>query len=347
MPRDLPSGTVTFLFTDVEGSTRLLKQLRDDYAGVLATHRQLLRAAFAEQGGREIDTQGDAFFFAFARARDAVAAAADGQRALVAHDWPAGVELRVRMGLHTGEPVVGDEGYTGLGVHRAARICSAGHGGQVLLSNASRELVEDELPEGVQLRDLGEHRLKDLERAERIFELRIEGVSQEFPSLKTIEAQPSEATPFAGREEELAVAAEAAVRPIHRRRASVVLAGVASLVVVALGAYLLADRSGGQALTGVEENAVGVISADSRKIDRQIPVGANPGQIAAGEDAIWVTNSDEGTVSRIDSETGSVRQTIRVGSAPSGIAAGREAVWVANTLDRMVARIDPETNEVV
>ena len=143
MPQ-IPSGTVTFLFTDVEGSTRLLKQLREGYGDVLATHRRLLRAAVAEHGGQEIDTQGEAFFFAFARAREAVAGAAAGQRALAAEQWPEGVVVRVRMGIHTGEPVVGAEGYTGMGVHRAARICGAGHGGQVLVSNATRELVADE-----------------------------------------------------------------------------------------------------------------------------------------------------------------------------------------------------------
>src|SRR6478735_8255990 len=116
---DLPSGTVTFLFTDVEGSTRLLKQLRDAYGQVLADHRRILRAAFAEHGGQEIDTQGDAFFVAFRRARDAALAASAGQRGLAAHAWPEGAACTVRMGLHTGEPAVGEEGYHGLGVHRA------------------------------------------------------------------------------------------------------------------------------------------------------------------------------------------------------------------------------------
>jgi class 3 adenylate cyclase len=134
---ELPSGTVTFLFTDVEGSTRLLKQLRDGYGELLAEHRRILRTAFAEHGGQEIDTQGDAFFVAFRRAKDAALAASAGQRALAAHPWPKGADCRVRMGMHTGEPTVGDEGYHGLGVHRAARIMAAGHGGQILLSQAT------------------------------------------------------------------------------------------------------------------------------------------------------------------------------------------------------------------
>ena len=129
----LPSGTVTMLFTDIEGSTRLLKQLGERYGELLAEHRRLLREAFAGHGGREMDTQGDAFFVAFARARNAVEAAAEAQRALAAHAWPDGVECRVRMGLHTGEPSVGDEGYHGIGLHRGARIAAAAHGGQILL----------------------------------------------------------------------------------------------------------------------------------------------------------------------------------------------------------------------
>ncbi|HEY3105158.1 MAG TPA: adenylate/guanylate cyclase domain-containing protein, partial [Gaiellaceae bacterium] len=132
--RDLPRGTVTFLFTDVEGSTRLLKQLGERYGDVLSEHQRLLRTAFEEAGGQEIDTQGDSFFFVFPRAREAVQAAVAGQRALAKHQWLAGAPVRVRMGLHTGEPTVGEERYTGMGVHKAARIASAAHGRQILLS---------------------------------------------------------------------------------------------------------------------------------------------------------------------------------------------------------------------
>src|SRR5262245_39577199 len=136
----LPSGTVTFLFTDIEGSTRLVKALGDGYHEVLAAHQQIMRDAFAAHDGHEVDTQGDSFFVAFRRARDAVAAAIAAQRELAAHDWPEGAEVRVRMGIHTGEPVVGEQRYTGIGVHRAARVGAIGHGGQILLSNATREL---------------------------------------------------------------------------------------------------------------------------------------------------------------------------------------------------------------
>ena len=203
----LPAGTVTLLFTDIEGSTRLLQQLGERYADVLAECRQLLRSAFHQWNGHEVDTQGDAFFIAFARATDAVAAAADGQRALANHPWPDGVIARVRMGLHTGEPHLASEGYVGLDVHRAARIMSAGHGGQVLLSRTTSDLVEHALPESVSLLDLGAHRLKDLQQPSTLFQLVIEGLVADFPPLKTLDSYPNnlslQPTPFIGREKEV------------------------------------------------------------------------------------------------------------------------------------------------
>jgi predicted ATPase/class 3 adenylate cyclase len=200
--RNLPTGTVTFLFTDIEGSTSLLLELGDDYPKALADHRQLLRRAFSDHGGAEVDTQGDAFLVAFARATDAVLAATDAQRALA--DGP----VRVRMGLHTGEPIRTDEGYAGMDLHRGARIAAAGHGGQVLVSQTARELVEGELPEGLALRDLGEHRLKDLTKSQRIFQLLAEGLGREFPALSTLDSRPTNLAPqptaMIGREQELA-----------------------------------------------------------------------------------------------------------------------------------------------
>ena len=206
--RNLPSGTVTLLFTGIEESTRLLQRLGDTYASVLAQCRQLLRATFQEWNGREVDTQGDAFFIAFARATDAVLAAVDAQRALSAHAWPEGAAVRVRMGLHTGEPTLTHEGYIGMDVHRAARIMSAGHGGQVLLSQATANLVEQDLPDDLTLRDLGEHHLKDLARPKHLFQLVISGLPADFPPLKTLDTYPNnlpvQLTPFIGREQELA-----------------------------------------------------------------------------------------------------------------------------------------------
>jgi predicted ATPase/class 3 adenylate cyclase len=187
----LPAGTVTFLFTDVEGSTRLLRDLGDDYADLLAEHRRVLREAFVRHGGVEVDTQGDAFFVAFPKATDALAAASAAREALA--DGP----IRVRMGLHTGEPTRTDEGYVGIDVHRAARIAAAGHGGQILLSQATRDLAG-----GDRLRDLGVHRLTDLAAPERLYQLG----DDEFPPLKSVDQTnlPVQPTPFVGREQELA-----------------------------------------------------------------------------------------------------------------------------------------------
>ena len=206
--QNLPTGTVTLLFTDIAGSTRLLKQLGDRYAQVLAECRQVLRIAFEQWNGNVVDTQGDAFFVVFARATDAVTAAVAAQRVLISHAFPHGAAVQVRMGLHTGEPQRTLEGYVGLDVHRAARIMSAGHGGQVLLSQTTCSLVEQDLPEGVSLRDLGEHRLKDLGRPMRLFQLVISGLAADFPPLHTLEYFPNnlpvQPTPFLGREDEVA-----------------------------------------------------------------------------------------------------------------------------------------------
>src|SRR5436309_467018 len=156
--RQLPSGTVTLLFTDIEGSTLLLHELGERYAEVLAEHRRVVREAFSRHGGIEVDTQGDAFFVAFARASDAVLAAGEAQDTLA--DGP----VRVRIGIHTGEPVATEEGYVGVDVHRAARIMGAGHGGQVLVSETTRQLLETT----AELRELGDHRLKDLTAPQRL-----------------------------------------------------------------------------------------------------------------------------------------------------------------------------------
>jgi predicted ATPase/class 3 adenylate cyclase/DNA-binding CsgD family transcriptional regulator len=204
---ELPTGTITLLFTDIEGSTRLLQHLGERYADVLAECRVLMRTAFNQHHGHEVDIQGDAFFVTFARASDAVAAAVAAQHALASYSWPDGVKVLVRMGLHTGEPQRSAEGYVGLDVHHAARIMSAGHGGQVLLSQTTRDLVEHALPEGVHLQDLGAYRLKDLQQANHLFQLVIPGLPIDFPPLKTLDSYPNnlplQPTPFLGREKEV------------------------------------------------------------------------------------------------------------------------------------------------
>ena len=207
---EAPHGTITFLFSDIEHSTRLLQHLGDQYAEVLAAYRRLLREVFQAGEGYEIDTAGDGFFVAFQRATHAVAAAVAAQRAMAIHPWPAGLPVRVRLGLHTGEPTLTASGYVGLDVHRAARICAAGHGGQTLLSQTTRALVEYDPPAGVRLRDLGEHRLKDLQRPERLSQLVIPELPADFPPLKTLDSRahnlPVQPTPLIGRERASAAA---------------------------------------------------------------------------------------------------------------------------------------------
>jgi predicted ATPase/class 3 adenylate cyclase len=203
----LPTGTVTFLFTDIEGSTRLVESLGDGYAAVLERHHAVLREAIATGEGTEVGTEGDAFFAVFPSAPRAVAAASHAQRALAAEPWPPDVSLRVRMGLHTGEGRLGGDSYVGLDVHRAARVAAAGHGGQVLLSEATQALAAGDLPQGVGLADLGQHRLKDLSRPEHLWQLTIDGLPADFPPPRTLDATPNnlplQLTSFLGRRREV------------------------------------------------------------------------------------------------------------------------------------------------
>ncbi|HET9410748.1 MAG TPA: adenylate/guanylate cyclase domain-containing protein [Candidatus Dormibacteraeota bacterium] len=206
----LPIGTVTFLFTDMEGSTRLMQELGDRYVQAQIAHHEILRAAFRSGDGRELRTEGDSFFCVFESALDACGAAAEAQRNFASHEWPDGKPIRVRIGLHTGEaPLVGNE-YIGLDVHHAARVMACAHGGQVVISEATRSLVESGLGDGLSLRDLGLHRLKDLARPERLFQLVIEGVPDTFPALRTLDSTPNnlptQLTSFVGREELVAEA---------------------------------------------------------------------------------------------------------------------------------------------
>jgi predicted ATPase/class 3 adenylate cyclase len=206
-PRELPTGTVTFLFTDIQGSTRLLQRLGDGYRSVQDRHAEILRRAIAAGGGHEVRTEGDAFFVAFDSAGGSVRAAVAAQLELAEHPWPAGVDLRVRAGLHTGEGVLGGDDYLGLDVNRAARIAAVAHGGQVLLSASTHTLVEHDLPDGVRLRDVGRHRLKDLAHPEHLYELVIEGLPSDFPPPRSLDARPHnlpvQLTTFVGRRREI------------------------------------------------------------------------------------------------------------------------------------------------
>ncbi len=236
----LPTGTVTFLFTDIEGSTRLLEQLGDHYAQCLGDYRRLLRAACQTGHGREVDTQGDALFIAFPRAKDALIAAVAAQQAVARHQWPNDVSVRVRMGLHTGEPLSAETGYIGIDVHRAARICAAGHGGQILLSQTTRELVADDLPDALSLRDLGEHRLKDLARPQRLFQVVAADLPSDFPPLKSLNALPNnlpiQLTSFIGRDREVAE-----VKQLLSRTRLLTLTGVGGVGKTRLGLHVAAD----------------------------------------------------------------------------------------------------------
>ncbi len=206
---DLPAGRVTFLFTDIEGSTRLLQYLGDaEGARIFGEHRRLVRAAVAAWGGVELDDLGDGFLIVFQSAADAVRAAVEAQLALIAHPWPAGARPRVRMGLHSGDPVRAGGRYVGLDIHRAARICQAAWGDQILVSAQTRELLDAET--GVTLEDLGPHRLKDLQRAERIFQLRHPALPADFPPPRALDPRttnlPVLASTFIGRQPELRAA---------------------------------------------------------------------------------------------------------------------------------------------
>jgi YVTN family beta-propeller protein len=319
---DLPTGTVTFLFTDIEGSTTLLKSLGGErYHEVLAEHQRIVRTACAEAGGREIDTQGDSFFFAFRKAKDAVAAAIASQRALAAFDWPDGSSVRVRMGLDTGEPVVGTDRYVGLGVHRTARIMAAGHGGQILLSATTRNLAHDELPSGVALRDLGEQRLKDLDHPVRLYQVVASDMPARFPRLRTLDS---------------------ALRARLWRRRLPIAAGAIVLSAIAAG-LVLATRPGAGLV--VAPNSVGVIDAKTNKVVGQIAVGVRPGAIAVGAGSVWVANEADKTLSRIESRTRALSRTITLtGSTPTGVAAGNGAVWVAEGASGALVRVDPKYN---
>ncbi len=203
----LPTGTVTFFFSDIEGSTKLIQELGDAYPEALLAHHSIQRETLKAHHGHELRTEGDSFFIVFGSALDACAGAAAVQRALQAHQWPRQATVRIRIGLHTGEAVLVGNEYLGLEVHRAARIASAAHGGQVLLSETTRSLVENALPAELSVRELGTHRLKDLARAEHLYQLTIDGLPADFPALRTLEATPNnlptQLTSFIGRDDQV------------------------------------------------------------------------------------------------------------------------------------------------
>ena len=203
--RRLPTGTVTFLFSDIDGSTRLVQELGPAvFTDLLERHNAILRESFGRHGGIERGTQGDLFLVMFPEAPAAIAAAADVQRGLARELWPAGASVAVRIGVHTGIGRLGGDDYVGIDVNRAARVAAAGHGGQVLVSDATRALADMELPAGVHFRSLGEHRLKDLARPEHLHQLVIDGLPSDFPPVRSLRSVPgnlpARLTSFVGRE---------------------------------------------------------------------------------------------------------------------------------------------------
>ncbi len=246
---ELPTGTVTFLFTDIEGSTKLLQELGGEYASLRDRQASVVRDAVADHGGTEVSTAGDSFFVVFRDALQAVEAAVEVQRTLATGEWPHDVRVRVRMGLHTGEAVLGGDDYVGIDVNRAARISSAAHGGQVIVSGATRSAVADALPDGVALRPLGDHRLKDIERPERLFDLAIDGLDAEFPPPRTLDARPNnlpvQLTSFVGRTEEIS-----AVRSLLGRARMLTLTGAGGT-----GKTRLALQAASDCLTEFEDGA--------------------------------------------------------------------------------------------
>jgi peptide/nickel transport system substrate-binding protein len=319
------SGTVTFLFTDVEGSTALLKRLgRDAYGELLGRWKALLREAFGAHGGDEVDNQGDQFFVAFRSARDALLAAVAIQRSLADHEWSGGAEVLVRIGIHSGEAAAAAERYVGISVHRAARIGAVAHGGQALVSDSTRTLVEDELPDGIFLRDLGLWRLKDIDRPERLWQVAAEGLRTEFP-------------PLLGAER---------VKPPAARRRSLLAAALVGLIAaaVAIPVFAFGGAGGSVSSVSVDANSVSVIDASSGRLVGSSAVGAAPEAIGLGDSAVWATNPETDSVSRIDPKTNTRAGTVGVGNSPTGVAVGGGFVWVTNGLDGTVSKIDPEAN---
>jgi YVTN family beta-propeller protein len=329
---ELPRGAVTFLFADIEGSTQRVKQLRDRYAEALAEHERILGEAFSQHGGHVIDTQGAAFFVAFASAREAVLSAVEGQRAISRYPWPDGAPVKVRMGIHTGQTAPVHGRYTGVAVQRAQRIMDAGHGGQVLLSLATQILLEDEEEDlDVGLRDLGQRRIRGLERPIQLYQVAAPGLAAEFPPPRE-EPEPADLP---------------APKQFRLSTPRLIVIGVAAVLVIVPIVALLARGGGGGGLSGVDVNHVGLIDPKSNHITAQMQTGVRPGPVAIGQRDVWVGDVEDRDLTRIDAARRTVgHRTPLDNETPTGIAVAQGAVWVAQGLLGKVSRVDRPYNHV-
>ena len=301
---ELPHGTVTLLFTDIEGSTQLQHRLGERYQEVVGEHRRLVEAAFAEHGGVVVDRQTESFFAVFTRARHAAQAAAEAQHALAEHEWPDAAQVKVRMGIHSGDPEVAGDRYVGLAVSRTARVCAAAHGGQVLLSSSARALLSDH--DRTALRSLGSYQLKDFEEPEPISQLVVDGLPSQFPPLRT-EAAPS------------------------RRKRILLAAGI--LAAGAIAGAAVALTSEGSASVDVGPTSLAVVDPESNAVSDAIDLGFKSSLIAAGLGYVWMVDPNGSTLWKIDPRTREVVSRIGIavgaGVIPFGLAVGNGAVWVA------------------
>jgi class 3 adenylate cyclase/streptogramin lyase len=318
---DLPRGTLTLLFTDIEGSTQLQHRLGERYQDVVREHRRLLEAAFDEHGGVVVDRQTESFFVVFTRARHAAQAAADAQQALAEREWPDGVQVKVRMGIHSGDPELHGDRYVGLAVSRAARVCACAHGGQVLLSSSTRALMSDH--DRTVLRSLGSYRLKDFAEPEPISQLIVDGLPSQFPPIRT-EAVSTRKTRL------LLVAA------------ALLLASLAALAIVVF-------TSGGGSVE-VGPTSLAVIDADSNEVTDAIDLGFKSNLIASGEGHVWVVDPTGTTLRKIDPQERRVTifsLGVGAGDVPFGVAVGMGAVWVAvhRGTRHFVLEVGPEVGE--
>jgi class 3 adenylate cyclase/streptogramin lyase len=319
---DLPRGTVTLLFTDIEGSTQLQHRLGERYQDVVKEHRRLLEAAFDEHGGLVVDRQTESFFVVFTRARHAAQAAADAQQALAEQEWPDGVQVKVRMGIHSGDPELDGDRYVGLAVSRAARVCAAAHGGQVLLSSSARALLSDH--DRTALRGLGSYRLKDFAEPEPISQLIVDRLPSKFPSIR----------------------AEA----VSSRRLRLLLVG-AGLLLAAMAAVAIVALTRGDSSVEVSPTSLAVIDPDSNEVTDAIDLDFKSNLIAAGEGHVWVVDPTGSTLRKIDPQERRVTTIglgVGAGAVPFGVAVGMGAVWVAvhRGTKQFVLELGPDVGEV-